>query len=119
MERRNRKVIRIPAIISPNHRNVAIYCRVSTSEESQRDSLDNQVKGLTEIVRQNEDWTLVRVYEDIQSGASIYRPNFERMLRDAYDHDFDLILVKSISRFSRNQVDFLTTINKLNALQMK
>lgn len=116
MKRRNRRVKIIPAIISLNHRNVAIYCRVSTQEDSQQNSLDNQVQGLKEIVRQNEDWTLVRVYEDIQSGGSIYRPNFERMLRDAYDYDFDLILVKSISRFSRNQIDFLTTINKLNAL---
>lgn len=117
--RRNRRIEFIPAIVSPNHKNVAIYCRVSTSNETQENSLDNQVKGLTEIVRQNEDWTLVRIYEDIQSGANTFRPNFESMMRDAYDHDFDLILVKSISRFSRNLVDFLTTINTLNALQIE
>ena len=62
------------------------------------------------------DWTLVRIYEDIQSGANTSRPEFERMIRDAYDHDFDLILVKSVSRLSRNTADLIATINKVHAL---
>jgi len=67
-------------------------------------------------VRNNPNWTLVRIYEDIQSGANTSRPEFEKMMRDAYDHDFDLIFVKSVSRLSRNIVDLITTINKLHAL---
>ena len=119
VERRNRKVTIIPAIVSPNRRKVAIYCRVSTQEDSQQNSLKNQVEGLKEIVRQNKDWALVRVYEDIQSGGSIYRPYFEQMMMDAYDYDFDLILVKSVSRFSRNQIYFLTTINKFDEFKIE
>ena len=113
---RNRKITFIPAVVSPNHKNVAIYCRVSTAYETQEGSLDNQKIGLSEKVRNNPDWTLVRIYEDIQSGANISRPEFERMMRDAYDHDFDLILVKSVSRLSRNTADLIATINKVHAL---
>ena len=119
VERRNRKVTIIPAIVSPNRRKVAIYCRVSTQQDLQQNSLKNQVEGLKEIVRQNKDWALVRVYEDIQSGGSIYRPYFEQMMMDAYDYDFDLILVKSVSRFSRNQIYFLTTINKFDEFKIE
>ena len=113
---RNRKVELIPAIVLPNHKNVAIYCRVSTPYEIQEGSLDNQKNGLSEKVRNNPDWTLVRIYEDVQSGANTFRPEFERMMRDAYDHNFDLIFVKSVSRLSRNTADLITTINKLHAL---
>ena len=113
---RNRKITFIPAVVSPNHKNVAIYCRVSTAYETQEGSLDNQKIGLSEKVRNNPDWTLVRIYEDIQSGANTSRPEFERMMRDAYDHDFDLILVKSVSRLSRNTADLIAAINKVHAL---
>lgn len=38
------------------------------------------------------------------------------MIRDAYEHDFDIIVVKSISRSSRNTVDLLETVSKLRIL---
>ena len=60
---RNRKITFIPAVVSPNHKNVAIYCRVSTPYGTQEGSLDNQKIGLSEKVRNNPDGTLVRSYE--------------------------------------------------------
>lgn len=65
-KRRNRKATFSPAVVLPNHKNVAIYCRVSTAYETQLGSLDNQKIGLSEKVRNNPNWTLVRIYEDIQ-----------------------------------------------------
>lgn len=38
------------------------------------------------------------------------------MILDSYENCFDIILVKSISRFNRNTVDLLDTINKLRCL---
>lgn len=38
------------------------------------------------------------------------------MILDSYENCFDIILVKSISRFNRNTVDLLDTINKLRWL---
>ena len=37
-------------------------------------------------------------------------------MRDTYDHDFDLIFVKSVSHLSRNTADLIATINKLHEL---
>lgn len=68
------------------------------------------------IVKEHPDWTLVKVYADQESGKNIYRPDFHRMLIDSYDNYFDIILVKSISRFNRNTVDLLDTVNKLRGL---
>ncbi|MBU3198280.1 recombinase family protein [Clostridium estertheticum] len=59
---------------------------------------------------------MVKVYTDQESGRNIYRPDFHRMLIDSYDNYFDIILVKSISRFNRNSVDLLDTVNKLRGL---
>jgi DNA invertase Pin-like site-specific DNA recombinase len=38
------------------------------------------------------------------------------MIFDSYENCFDIILVKSISSFSRNTVDLIDTVNKLRSL---
>lgn len=38
------------------------------------------------------------------------------MILGSYENYFDIILVKSISRFNRNTVDFLEIINKVRWL---
>jgi DNA invertase Pin-like site-specific DNA recombinase len=38
------------------------------------------------------------------------------MIFDSYENYFDIILVKSISRFSRNAVELIDTVNKLRSL---
>lgn len=105
----------IPASI-PVRKRVAIYCRVSTSRSSQEESLEAQKNGLEKMVKDNPNWSLFKVYMDKESGKNIYRPGFHDMLLDSYDNYFDIILVKSISRFNRNTVDLLDTVNKLRGL---
>jgi len=114
-ENRKRKVHFIPATKTYAKR-VAIYCWVSTLSEPQANSLEMQKYGLKEIVKGNTDWTLYHVYEDKDTGMNKYRPGFDKMIRDSYENLFDIILVKSISRFSRNTVDLLETVTKLKSL---
>lgn len=116
MTNNRRKNIRlIPASIS-NQKRVAIYCRVSTTRGSQEESLDSQKKGLKKIINDNPSWILFKVYTDTESGKNIYRSGFQEMIFDSYENYFDIILVKSISRFSRNTVDLIDTVNKLRCL---
>ncbi|WP_141722830.1 recombinase family protein [Cellulosilyticum sp. I15G10I2] len=116
MENNRRPNVRlIPARIRADKR-IAIYCRVSTTHYSQEESLEAQKYGLQQIVKINPNWTLFKVYEDQDSGGNTHRPGFRCMLLDCYENLFDIILVKSISRFSRNAVDLLGTVNKLRAL---
>ena len=49
-------------------------------------------------------WDSLR-YADEKSGTNDKREGFQRMIKDAQDGKIQYILVKSISRFSRNVVD--------------
>jgi len=113
--RTNRRIQFIPATIS-NQKRVVIYCRVSTTRCSQEESLEAQKNGLEKVIKNNTDWTLFKVYTDAQSGKNVHRPGFREMILDSYENCFDIILVKSISRFNRNVVDLLDTVNKLRGL---
>lgn len=87
---------------------VAAYCRVSTSQEDQRNSLENQRRFFDEYIRRQPDWELAEVYADEGlSGTSTDRPAFRRMLTAAAEGRLDLILTKEVSRFARNTVDAL------------
>lgn len=84
---------------------VAAYCRVSTSREIQEDSFETQIQTYTHLIQANPAWTFSGIYTDEKSGLSDRREGFQRMIADALDGKIQYILVKSISRFSRNIVD--------------
>ncbi|WP_297418884.1 recombinase family protein [Clostridium sp.] len=111
----NPRVIYIPAKIAPNKR-IAIYCRVSTNHDSQEESLEAQIEGLKQIVKNNPKWNLFKVYTDKDSGGNTFRAGFQSMIFDSYENLIDIILVKSISRLARNTVDLLETVNKLRSV---
>ena len=90
-------------------RRVVIYARVSTEHEAQISALENQVQYYDEILKRHSDWILVDRYIDEGiTGTSINkREDFLRMMRDAKDKKFDLIVTREVSRFARNIVDTL------------
>ncbi|MEG0952698.1 MAG: recombinase family protein, partial [Niameybacter sp.] len=95
---------------------VAAYCRVSTAEELQLGSLENQIINYTNRIRANTDWYFAGIYSDKgKSGTSLEnRIGFNRMIRNALNGEIDIIICKSISRFSRNIVDTLDTVKQLD-----
>jgi len=99
----------------PERLKVASYCRVSTEEEHQLNSLENQTIHYTNLIRSNPEWEFAGVFTDRgKSGTQIKSRNgFNRMIRQALDGNIDLILCKSISRFSRNTVDTLRVVRLL------
>lgn len=90
-------------------RKVAIYARVSTEHEAQISALENQVQYYDDILSRHADWTLVDRYIDEGiTGTSIHkRESFMRMLKDAKEKKFDLIVTREVSRFARKTVDTL------------
>lgn len=96
---------------------IAAYCRVSTDKDEQLDSLDNQKLFFTEYAEKNGH-QLVRLYADEGiSGTSLKkRDAFRRLMEDAHLGLFQAVVVKDISRFARNTVDFLQSIRELKAL---
>ncbi|MDE6580673.1 MAG: recombinase family protein, partial [Ruminiclostridium sp.] len=100
--------------------NIAAYCRVSTDKEDQLNSLEAQKSFFTEYT-QNSGHNLVKLYADEGiSGTKIKnRTEFQRLMRDAQKGLFEMVVVKDISRFARNTVDFLQSIRRLKALNIE
>lgn len=87
--------------------NVAIYCRLSEEDrQKQSDSDDsgsikNQKKMLCDYA-QEKQWDIYDIYsDDDYAGADRKRPAFCRLLQDAQEKKFDVVLCKTQSRFTR------------------
>ena len=96
-------------------RKVAAYARVSTDDEDQQTSYAAQCDYYERYIKSREDWEFVGLYSDegISGCNTKKREGFRSMVQDALDGKIELIIAKSLSRFSRNTVDSLTTIRKL------
>lgn len=100
----------------PHKPRVASYCRVSSEEELQLGSLENQIIHYTNYIRSKPEWIYAGVYYDKgKSGTDMSkRTGFNRLIRNAINGDIDIILCKSISRFARNVVDTLDIVRQLS-----
>ena len=95
---------------------VGIYARVSTRSAAQLHSMAAQVSQLTRFVASRNDWRLVDVYMDFESGSgSVKRPEYERMLEDAKAGRIDAVITKSVQRFGRNTEETLSIMRELLA----
>lgn len=100
-----------------NKLRVAAYCRVSTKQEEQDNSLDNQKEYYYNLITSNENWEYVGIYADISSGTNQRkREQFNAMINDCKKNKIDLIIVKSVSRFGRNTVESLKTTRMLKEI---
>ena len=96
-------------------KNVGAYCRVSTDTEEQQGSYNSQVNYYTEKIKSTPGWRFVKVYGDegISGTNADNRPGFQEMMNDCENGKLDLIITKSISRFSRNVTVTLEVARKL------
>lgn len=94
---------------------VCAYARVSTDFEDQRNSFNAQLDEFKRKIQRNPEWEFIGLYSDEGiSGTNLKkREGFKRMISDALEGKIDLILVKSISRFARNTIDFLGKVRQL------
>lgn len=97
---------------------VAAYCRVSTEADEQANSHEAQIAHYTEEIAKHPDWINAGIFADkgITGTMAKKRPEFLKMIRKCRQGKIDLVLVKSMSRFSRNTVDCLEYIRELKAL---
>ena len=97
---------------------VAAYCRVSTEEEEQQSSYEAQCSYYTDKIMTNPEWTMAGIFADegITGTSAKKRPEFLHMIHLCKQRKIDLVLTKSISRFSRNTVDCLKYIRILRGL---
>lgn len=104
-------------VASIRQQRVAAYCRVSTEEEEQQNSYENQCKYYTDLIMKNPAWSMAGIFADegISGTQTKKRDDFMRMIKACKKGKINLILTKSISRFSRNTVDCLHYIRLLKS----
>lgn len=97
---------------------VAIYGRVSTEHEAQLSALGNQMQWYEDQAKYHPNWTVVETYidEGITGTQAKKRPAFLRMLEDARQGKFDLIVTREVCRFARNVVDTLVVTRELKSI---
>ena len=87
---------------------VAIYARVSSERQAEKDlSIPAQIKALKSYAL-NRDWDVVAEYiDEAESARSANRPAFKDMITAAKSRvkPFDAILVWKLSRFARSRED--------------
>ena len=78
-------------------KNVALYCRVSTSKQTN----DNQLPELRAFA-EKQGWNVIKEYTDTITGSGKRkREAFDDMLLDASQRKFDMLLFWKLDRFSR------------------
>ena len=94
---------------------IAIYTRVSKSDESQNQQ--NQLNPLLDYAKVLGG-EVVKQYTDLASGGRSDREGFTRMFADADKRKFDLLLIWSLDRFSRegisNTLGYLERLRRNN-----
>ena len=97
---------------------VCIYARVSKDIQDKKNKRyqepDNQIQPLKEFAK-SMGWNVKFIFIDRKSGADSNRPEFIKMLAKARQRHFDLLLVWSLDRFSREPL--LNTLSYLEQLK--
>lgn len=97
-----------------------IYCRVSTDEETQTNSLESQIQQCLETITKNK-W--IHIYSYIDEGKSgtttKHRNAYQKLLQDMEQDKFDIIVVKNQDRLMRNTKEWYHFIDKLTRNEKK
>ena len=88
--------------------------RVSTLDQHP----ETQIEDLKQLARQR-GLEIVKVYEDRISGASASRPGLDRMMADARQGKFNVLLVWACDRLARSVMHFLQVLDEFGRLNIE
>ncbi len=108
-----KKIEAQPAVVKKLR--VAAYCRVSTENEDQKESLEAQREHYESWIRMHDDWECAGIFYDfgISGTKADVREGLQALLYACRTGSVDYVLTKSISRFSRNTSDCLSLVREL------
>src|SRR5689334_14284265 len=91
---------------------VVVYARFS-SDLQREASIEDQMRVCKERIKR-EGWQLVATYTDrALSGASALRPGYQKLMEDARDGAFNVVLAEALDRLSRDQEDVAALYKRL------
>lgn len=84
---------------------IAAYCRISVDDELNKEntSIENQKAIIEEFAEQNFPGSTLDFYEDRDRSGYTFeqRESYQRLRRKLFRHQYDILIVKDLSRFSR------------------
>jgi site-specific DNA recombinase len=94
---------------------VALYVRVSTERQvEQGHSIDAQKDRLMDYVK-SQGWEIADFYiDDGYSAKDLNRPQMQRLLKDASEKKFDVILVYRLDRLVRSVLDLHYVLKQID-----
>ena len=96
------------------NKKVAIYIRVSTIHQVDKESLPFQRRELVNYAKYALGIEDYEIFEDAgYSGKNTQRPAYTEMMQKAKLGNFTHLLVWKIDRISRNLADFIAMFNEL------
>lgn len=99
-------------------RRVAIYIRVSSLDQAKEGySLAAQERALRKYCL-DKNYSVYSLYADegISGKDMIHRPAIQKLMKDAEEKKFDIVLFWALSRFTRSVSDLYQTVSKLTQL---
>lgn len=102
-----------------NKPKAALYIRVSTHWQVDKDSLPVQRKELINYCQYALNIPDYEIFEDAgYSGKNIYRPAYQKMLARIRSGEFSHLIVWKLDRISRNLLDFAAMYDELKKLDV-
>ncbi|MEW6145729.1 MAG: recombinase family protein [Thermodesulfobacteriota bacterium] len=101
--------------MNKNHKKAVGYIRVSTTMQvKEGESLSTQRQQIEDFAK-DKGWELVCIYADEGiSGAKIeYRPDFKRLISDANQGKFEVVIFTKLSRFARNAREYMNLSHEM------
>jgi DNA invertase Pin-like site-specific DNA recombinase len=100
--------------IEKNAKRAAIYCRVSTNDQT----VANQLGDLRRYAR-DRGWQIVdEVSDEGISGTKVSRPGLDRLMDAARKRKFDILLVWRFDRFARSIKHLVLALEELHSLNI-
>lgn len=97
---------------------VAVYCQVARNADHQV-AIDLQKSQYQAKIATRPDWTYAGIYADVGPfGREEERPEFNRMMRDAEEGRFDMLITRSIGRFVRSMDELEMVLQRLKELDV-
>ena len=94
----------------------AIYARKSKDTEK-GESMDSQIRRCISLCEMR-DWEY-EIYQDFDiSGATLDRPDFERMMKDIHQNKYTALICYKLDRVSRSTSDFSNLIRELDEINV-
>lgn len=99
-----------PLMVSAGNR-VAIYCRVSSSDQKSNGDLERQIGRMTtEAV--NRGYAIVAILDEVGSGMNANRKKLSKLFEMIENREIDIVLIEHKDRLTRFCINYLTTYFK-------